>query len=94
MLAASKTVAIADQIAESGGAAGITLNARSSACAGWSLAHMQITPSATTKRISNRMKTTSGTRRLILFRLITAPEDTSRDEGQGEFRLESAACAF
>jgi hypothetical protein len=76
MLAASKTVAIADQITESGGAAGITLNARSSACAGWSVAHTQITPSATTKRISSRMKTTSGTRFLILLKLTTAFEDT------------------
>jgi len=89
-LAATKTVATADQIAESGRAAGITLNARSSACAGWSVAHTQITPSATTNRISKRTKTTNGTRRLILLKLTTAPEDTSSAEERREVRLESS----
>jgi len=53
--------------------------------AGWSVAHTQITPSATTNRISKRTKTTNGTRRLILLKLTTAPEDTSSAEGHARF---------
>jgi len=89
-LAATRTVAISDQIAASGGAAGITLNARSSTCAGWSDAQTQMTPSATTKRISSRTKTTSGRRLLTLCKLITPSEDTPRPDEWLEVRVAAA----
>src|SRR5439155_168728 len=89
-LVAKRTVANADQIAASGGAAGITLSARSTTCAGWSVAQMQITPSATTKRISSRTKTTSGRRLLTLCKLITPSEDTPRPDEWLEVRVVAA----
>lgn len=89
-LEAKRTAAISDQIAASGGAAGITLSARSSTCAGWSVAQTQITPSATTKRISSRTKTTTGRRLLILFKLITPLEDTPSPDERVEVDVAAA----